>query len=1205
MGNKNIETLKEFQTSINIGFDLYDDNKVKKFIPTMSAIKLIEDIWLSKSISSTQRARILVGAYGKGKSHIVLVILSLLFKKNKEIFKNTLNKIKDYNEDLYESIIQYLESEEKILPIIINNNGNNLKQDFLLSLEETLRNESLENLMPETNFSSVIEIINIWKDEYPETFERLKEKLDITIDEFIEKISSFDIETYKIFENIYPKLTSGSKFNPLFKANVVEIYEEIAKALKAKGYLGIYVVYDEFSKYLEGNIENTNIEDIKLLQDFAEKCSRSGDLQIHLLLISHKEVSNYLTKNVSREMIDAWQGVSGRFLEVNLQDNFEQTYEIISQVIKKDESFWKEFQVNNSKNFDNLENNYLIKSILDNENIKFIKECYPLHPISIFILPRISEKIAQNERTLFTFLSAEQKYTLNEYLKQNDENNFNLITPDYIFDYFDMILKKEEYNSEIYKIYKLLKIVLKKVDENSLESKILKTIALIYIVEQFERLAPTEDCIVEIFKENYSVDKIVDSLKKLQDKECLIYLKLSNNYLKIKENSGVDIESEILKYINKNLITTSFVELLNSVPYDNYIYPTRYNDENEIVRYFDFIFIKSSDIYNKNYLNIWQNLENSDGIVFGIIPDSQNDIEVLNDFLSNITDEKQIVFIVPRIYKNIGQLVYRYKSVEGLLEKVEEDIVLKEEYEIILNDLQEVVFSYIESYIRPEREKSIYYYCGEKKKIYRKAHLSNLLSNICESIFFNTPIINNETINKNIISTTTINSRNKVVAKLLDNILEENLGLKGTGQDVTIMRTLLLNSGILKSNIYNQLEVNLEVEDKKLKNLLEKIDKFFSKKTLSNWKSFKDLYEELILPENSIGLKRGVIPIYLAVLIHKYRKSLIIKGEENEEKIDVDLLNNINKYPEKYSVFIESWNEEKNQYLEGITKIFEDYILGENNKLNSLKNQVENIKHWYLSLPKYSKELKDEYLGKNTYKKIEKEKIEFLISIKNDGDNPREFLFEKLPKIFNYQNLDIKVLDNIRESKKYFENSVELLKNSLISDLKNIFSIKNQIDENISLTSLLKDWEESLKVETREHIFNKGENKVLELIKKSNNNENLFITKLAKMVTSLRLEDWNKNIIERFLNEIVEIKQVIEKFDRDINSSKKAENNSYKISFKDINGKEEIKTFDKAECSNRATLLYNDLLSSIDEMGESISQQEIRQVLIDILEKFC
>ena len=33
-----------------------------------------------------------------------------------------------------------------------------------------------------------------------------------------------------------------------------------------------------------------------MLQDFAEKCSRSGSLQLHLMLISHKEISNYIDK---------------------------------------------------------------------------------------------------------------------------------------------------------------------------------------------------------------------------------------------------------------------------------------------------------------------------------------------------------------------------------------------------------------------------------------------------------------------------------------------------------------------------------------------------------------------------------------------------------------------------------------------------------------------------------------------------------------------------------------------------------------------------------------------------------------------------------------------------------------------------------------------------------------------------------------------
>lgn len=1201
MGKK-IETVKDFQTSINIAFDLYDDRKIENFIPTNSSIKLLEELLLSTSVNSTQRAKILVGAYGRGKSHIVLVALSLLFKKNKEIFSKILNKVREYNENMYEFVNSYLESDKKILPIVISGSGITLSQAFLLGLQQTLKNEELEELMPDTNYVAVEKIINIWEERYPETFERLKEKLEIPINEFILKIKEYDIEVYKKFEKIYPELTSGSIFNPFINSDVVELYEKVAKSLKAKGYSGIYIVYDEFSKYLEGSIENTEINEIKLLQDFAEKCNRSGNLQLHLLLISHKELSNYLSRNLSKEKVDAWRGVSGRFQEIGLEDNFEQMYEIISQVIKKDEVYWKNFQKKFEKNFKSLIKNQLIKDGLnerENDIEKIIKGCYPLHPMSIFILPRLSEKIAQNERTLFTFLSAEQRYSLNEYLEKNSEDEFKLLTPDYIFDYFDSLLKKENYNSDIYKNYKLLKIVMLKVEDGSLESKILKTIALIYFIEQFEKVAPTQDTIIEIFKNEYPTEIIVESLKKLQEKECIVYLKLSNNYLKIKESSGVDIENEITRYKEKYLSKISSLELLNNLNFDNYLYPTRYNDENDIVRYFDFIFIKSGDIYSKRYLNMRN--KNSDGVVFGVIPASQEDIEVLNKTLNELKDDKQIVFVVPKRYKNMSQYLYRYRSVEELKKQAEEDRILKEEYELIAKDLQEVIFNYVESFLRPERDRVNYYYLGERKRIYRKAHLSNLLSKICEGIFYKTPIINNETINKNLLSKQTISSRDKIIGKLLENSLEENLGLKGTGQDVSITRGLLLNNGILTKNLYNQLNINLEIEDKKLRDVLKIINNFISKENPTEWKSFKELYDRLTLSENNIGLKRGVIPIYLALIIHKYKKYLIIKSEVGEEKIDVELLNQINETPENYSVCMETLNDEKGDYLDKLSQLFEEYQLGEKNGLNNFKHQIISMKQWYLSLPKFTKETKVEYLGDLNYMEISRERREFLNSLRLDIENPREYLFKNLFKIFGYGKFNIEIVEELKECKKFFENLLENLKERLLEDINKIFGGEKEK----SKISILKDWEESLQEKTKEYIFNKNENKVLELIRESGNNEKFFIEKLARLVTSLRIEDWNKNTIEKFLKEVKDIKHTIEEFNNNLSNENEIDNNSYKISFVNEDGKEQVRSFEKIECSRRANLLYNDLLSSIDEMGESITKQEIRQILMDILKNYC
>ena len=115
----------------------------------------------------------------------------------------------------------------------------------------------------------------------------------------------------------------------------------------------------------------------------------------------------------------------------------------------------------------------------------------------------------QNERTLFTFLSAEGPATLS-FLSRFD-NNFTLVTPDLIFDYFEPLLKKEIYAGEVHNTFVLTSMILNQISEESLAKKIIKTISLIYILEEFERLAPTKDQIISIYSGSYSISDNIKS----------------------------------------------------------------------------------------------------------------------------------------------------------------------------------------------------------------------------------------------------------------------------------------------------------------------------------------------------------------------------------------------------------------------------------------------------------------------------------------------------------------------------------------------------------------------------------------------------------------------------------------------------------------------------------------------------------------------
>ena len=67
--SKMISVASGFQYSVNIGYDLSSNEKLKNFIPTKSSLGLLEEILLSTAETSTERSRVLIGAYGKGKSH--------------------------------------------------------------------------------------------------------------------------------------------------------------------------------------------------------------------------------------------------------------------------------------------------------------------------------------------------------------------------------------------------------------------------------------------------------------------------------------------------------------------------------------------------------------------------------------------------------------------------------------------------------------------------------------------------------------------------------------------------------------------------------------------------------------------------------------------------------------------------------------------------------------------------------------------------------------------------------------------------------------------------------------------------------------------------------------------------------------------------------------------------------------------------------
>lgn len=1196
-----ISVASGFQYSVNIGYDINHNDKLQNFIPTKSSLQLLQDILESTDESSTERARVLVGAYGKGKSHIVLTILSILMGKDWSLFSKLSEKV-DSNPDLDRLRKNYYEGNKKLLPVIINGSSTSMQQAFLLALQKALSENDLMGVMPDTNYQAAIKAIKKWEDEFPDTYKKFKKEIGQPVEKYIEKLESYDLEAYGDFEKLYPKLTSGSMFNPFLGFDIVELYESVVKCIKPIGYAGIFVVYDEFSKFLEANIKQASVSDTKMLQDFAEKCNRSGKDQLHLMLISHKEISNYID-NLPKQKVDGWRGVSERFKHIHLNNNFTQTYEIISSVIKKSKRSWGRFQKGYADSFDSLLKRYdshaIFADMTKDECSRTVHDCYPLHPVTTFVLPRLSERVAQNERTLFTFLSAKGTSTLPTFLEDYHDDCFRVITPDMVFDYFEPLFRKESYSSELHKNYILTKTILEKLEDGSLQSKIIKALSLIYILEQFDKIKPTADELDGMYSIDYTHEEIREAIDALINKEYVIYLKVSNEYLRLKQSSGVDVKQEIADTIERYAADFSVKATLNSSSLDNYMYPSKYNDEREMTRYFSFEFIDADEVTTDIDWGIKSESIIADGVIYGIIPDGEESIASIKELTQSTSKGfERFIFIVPKKYLEIKDIVLQFNAVMRLRVAAEGDDLLFDEYEVIYEDLRDVISEFISSYTHPEYFKSVYIHNGVEKSITRKAALTGLMSDICEKIYSRTPVINNEAINKNELTGAASTSRNKVIAGLLRNTLEENLGLTGTGQEVSIMRSTLIRKNVLITETGGLTRINLNTGDENLDYMLSVISGFIQDAKRKGSCNFGELYYELRSPEGGIGIRKSLILIYLAAVLHEYKQEAVIVGNIGQEPLNVDTLLQIEAEPTLFRLQYLDWDPEKEEFINELEETFSEYVVEAEKAVNSYGYVVSAMKRWYMALPKYSKEKIPEARAK---------RYRCLIKLLKQNIGSYDLLFVKLPQEFGLGTFNASLADNIKAAKKYYDSILSDLLQKLIDTVKEIYAIGTgrTVQKRSSLTSVIKDWCDSLNPAVFKQLFENGADRCIGFFQEVTNDEKTFVVRLAKLVTDLRIEDWDEKTVDLFTEKLKEYKSTAEDFSGDTASDIGESTNAYSLTYIDETGSSVTKRFDRVEQSKRGKLLMNSLLADIESMGHSISEQEKRQILMEVLKKLC
>lgn len=556
-------------------------------------------------------------------------------------------------------------------------------------------------------------------------------------------------------ETIAEKFDVNPKIKAFFKA-----LEAKHQTLKEEGTCLIIVV-DEFGKFLEYAASVDPGQELYFIQQLAEYVN---DEQKNILLLTtlHQNFDAYAV-GLNEPQRKEWEKVKGRLKELAFNEPVEQLLHLAAEYMKQNGRF-------KARPFDDklhklIEDKraFALKNKLEKSLVEIL---FPFDVLSAMVLTVALQRYGQNERSLFSFLQAEEHFGLRSFEATLENPYYNLAN---IYDYlqfnFYQILHSR-YNPDFSR-WVMLRDALDRVeasfasgDDINAALKIVKAIGLLDILGSGTSIIDYD--LLSAYAKNCmglsNIQALVDRLEKLK---IIRYQSFRSRY-KIFEGTDINID-ELFNSAREEIGTVNNIAL-DVKPFVHYDYlPVKAATyQTGTPRIFRFE-VTDEPILSFDYLKEVE----VDGIInllFGIEPDDL--FEVRN---------MPILYGVFQETKEISERVLDIKAVERALEKINDDKVAKRE----LLELKQTQVEQLNDILGEElfyNGNLYWYYNGDEVNVKTRGRLNKVLSEIVRDIYSQTPIFHNEHTNKTSVSSSIHNAKRQYIEALIKDCNKPNMG---------------------------------------------------------------------------------------------------------------------------------------------------------------------------------------------------------------------------------------------------------------------------------------------------------------------------------------------------------------------------------------------------------------------------------------------
>ncbi len=663
-----------------------------------------------------------------------------------------------------------------------------------------------------------------------------------------------------------------------------------------------------------------------------------------------------------------------------------------------------------------------------------LKNAYPFSPTALYVLPRLAARLAQNERTIFSFV---RDVAFRKIPSFGD-----------LYQYFSPSMASDTGAGGSHRRWLETESALSKANSD-LEREILSSVAVLGFGISGERTRTRKELVefaVAGFS-GHSASSIKEAVADLIDRKLLLYRSRSDD-VSVWHGTDVDIRSRLNEEILRVRSEFGIVEILEKEhPPPNWR-PVVHNVKNSIRRFFEGKYVPASELLQKKQAHPLLKLEpGEDGRVIYCIPSTQKEIDALNLFLQSFSADPAVVFVVPDRTDAMLDVVFEIVALGRLgqdIDFISTDPFVIPELDHMMNCSREDLGRVVTRILSPEEQCKNWFSEGKKFLLKNTAELCERLSEIADRRFSHSPLINNELVIRKQISRPMKNARKKLILGILERSGEPHLGFdrQATTPDVSMYRTVLERTRLYGSfdGKWSWAVGSERIQDSNVGEVWKILDDFFSEP--GNGKSPREeIFNRLENPP--YGIRKGVLPVLVASAMQAFGRGLVVR-RDGKYLSDV-LASEVEEFcsePERFTVDVIEVDEKLSGYMRVLIEQFGEFQDGYGDLLRQFHDA---LKSWKESLPPQA--LRTSFLS---------QEAQGFQSVVRSDEDPASIALRRFPALVGERGPNDRVLSAISRFMREMESVSEGYTQKAVFMASKVFD--SGFKEHSSLLERARDW---------------------------------------------------------------------------------------------------------------------------------------------------